>query len=163
MPQLPPTHLPGEPATGSVEQRLTPDGVELLRAELVATGLLRAGGRELTSNSTPSVMEYIGITAREGDEMLSANLRYQGLDLNPPSPEQLEALVRLQRIMTDLGAWLPTSAWAESDPSPVHPCSLLHVVLPRSASRSIRPATSCEWVDAGQVHRSESGRSTSGG
>ena len=79
-------------SSGFLEQRLTPEGVELLRSEIVSTGLFDHH-QPAGINSSPHNV----IQVRIGDRLV----RHQGF------PE------RLQERLADLESWLPASAWAK--------------------------------------------------
>jgi hypothetical protein len=78
-------------SSGFLEQRLTPEGVDLLRSEIVSTGLFDHH-QPAGINSSPHNV----IQVRIGDRLV----RHQGF------PE------RLQERLADLESWLPASAWA---------------------------------------------------
>jgi hypothetical protein len=78
-------------SSGFLEQRLTPEGVDLLRSEIVSTGLFDHH-QPAGINSSPHNV----IQVRIGDRFV----RHQGF------PE------RLQERLADLESWLPASAWA---------------------------------------------------
>jgi hypothetical protein len=78
-------------SSGFLEQRLTPEGVERLRSEIVSTGLFDHY-QPAGINSSPHNV----IQVRIGDRLV----RHQGF------PE------RLQERLADLESWLPAGAWA---------------------------------------------------
>lgn len=88
--------------TGYVEQRLTPDGVRLLRSEILATGLFehdqaiagRIGDRWVHVQAAPLSPRSVGSTLAEA------------------IPAQLEALAHVEDLLADPAAWLPATAWA---------------------------------------------------
>ena len=103
--------------TGLLERRLTPDGVELVRAEVVSTGLVD-DDLHLTSGEDL----YFGhIEFRTDDRVVhvtwgDANWRcVPGPDVvkELPTPEQASALIRLDERLADLASWLPASAWQD--------------------------------------------------
>jgi hypothetical protein len=79
-------------STGWLEQRLTPEGVELLRSELLASGLLRPGEQECEAGA------YHGHF-------------YDGQE-RPQSTFTSAANEHLARI-ADPASWLPASAWED--------------------------------------------------
>ena len=90
-------------SSGLLEQRLTPEGVELLRSEIVSTGLFEHN--QTAGDSSPNYSIHNEIQVRIGDRLI----RVQG-KLTPDSnefPKQLR-----ERLM-DLASWLPASAWAD--------------------------------------------------
>ena len=78
---------------GFLEQRLTPDGVELLRSEIVSAGL-----EHLPPAPGPWIHNVIDV--RIGDRLVSFHADF---------PE------RLRERLADPAAWLPTSAWADRE------------------------------------------------
>jgi hypothetical protein len=86
-------------SSGLLEQRLTPEGVELLRSEIVSTGLFEH------DQVLPHNAIHNEIQVRIGDRMI----RVQGKitrDSNEFPKQLLERLV-------DPASWLPASAWAD--------------------------------------------------
>ena len=86
-------------STGYVEQRLTPDGVELLRSEIDATGVF--------GHDPPSVSRGLGhsaIQVRDGDRLLS-----------PGGPVSARGWRKLAALLADPGSWLPASAWEDRE------------------------------------------------
>src|SRR6266508_2227327 len=81
-------------STGLLEQRLTPDGVELFRSELLATGVFRD---QLSYGGYPTVR------VRDGDRFLNHR------KLSPSDQRKFAAL------FADPASWLPGSAWADSE------------------------------------------------
>jgi hypothetical protein len=102
-------------ATGLIEQRLTPEGVELVRSEVLSTGLFEHGTLRLVA-----AHGLFGgqIEVRDGDRLLSVT--WGGIDPDDGSmtmltAEQASALERLDGRLEDLGSWLPASAWEEPE------------------------------------------------
>ena len=120
--EVAPSERSGSLSTGWLEQRLTPEGVELLRSELLGLGLLERDFDSVTPNST-DLVDYLYVEVRDGDRRLNARADYQDLDLNPPTPDELAGLEHIQEIFLDLEGWLPASAWAEQVVTPFVPTS----------------------------------------
>lgn len=82
-----------EPTRAVIEQRLTPEGVELLRSEAISTGLsgLRPG------RSCPGPVYWAVLAVRVGDDLVSDAW------CNPESAGRL----------AEFASWLPASAWAD--------------------------------------------------
>jgi len=105
-------------STGLIEQRLTPEGVEIVRAEVLSSGLFD-DDRELVEVSGD--LHYGGIEVREGDRLVHLTWGDAGFDkgIDPiattPTPEQVGALERLDARLEDLASWLPTSAWEDPE------------------------------------------------
>ena len=105
-------------ATGLLERRLSPEGVALVRAEVVSTGLVEhdlflQGGEGL----------YYGhIDFRDGGRavrVLWGDIHIwgwgEGEARERATPEQASALVRLDRRLADPVSWLPASAWVDPE------------------------------------------------
>ena len=94
-------------SSGFLEQRLTPKGVELLRSEIVSTGLF---GHE------PPCMNFVQLLH---DERRVAPIDYKGKfcsrDGMPiaATPQQESALGRLVGRLANPESWLPASAWKQ--------------------------------------------------
>ena len=113
--------------TGFLEQHLTPEGVELLRSEIVSTGLfnhdleLRSGHvREKVAGQKEPVGVIWGIAqAREGDRLVTVS--WSNPDMypqdfgTPATPEQANALERLDGLLMHPESWLPASAWEDEE------------------------------------------------
>jgi hypothetical protein len=103
---------------GILERRLTPEGVELVRAEVISTGLV---DDDLHLTSGPGL--YFGghIEFRAADRVVHVtwgNGTWRGVPgpdviKDSPTPEQAGALRRLDARLADLASWLPTSAWRD--------------------------------------------------
>jgi hypothetical protein len=83
-------------SSGFLEQRLTPEGVELLRSEIVSTGLFKHHQPAGTMSSPHNVIQV-----RIGDRLV----RVQPPEANFPE--------RLRERLADPASWLPASAWAD--------------------------------------------------
>jgi hypothetical protein len=105
-------------ATGLLEQRLTPEGVELVRAEVISTGLV---DHDLHLTSGEGL--YSGhIKFRTGDRLVHVtwgNAIWGDVDPDvarqSPTPEQASALMRLDARLADPASWLPASAWEDPE------------------------------------------------
>lgn len=122
--------------TGYLEQRLTTEGVELLRSEVVG---LHDRSRTLLENvpadHDPRPGPFGGLAlfvpgdygsgggsveVRDGDRLVRLQWREIGLLADAPrrfdgtiaTPEQLSALRRVDALLTDTASVLPSSAWA---------------------------------------------------
>jgi hypothetical protein len=84
--------------TGFLEQRLTPEGAELLRSEAVSAGLL--GSDHAPPGSEP-VPFGIDIEVRNGDRLVRVE---RAIDLE-----------RLIARLTEPTSWLPASAWKDRE------------------------------------------------
>ncbi len=134
-------------STGWVQQRLTPEGVEFLRSELLATGLFERGFESVTPNST-DLLDWLSIDVLDGDRMVNVRADYQVVDLNPPTPNELASLEHMQEIFLDLEAWLPDSAWADEQITAFVPSSYSFWFKRGSVNALLRDAPSVEVVRA---------------
>jgi hypothetical protein len=106
-------------STGLVEQRLSPEGVDLLLAEAIATGLadhnvhligargLNAGAMAVRSDGRLVHVGWGEIGLRGPKEM--------------PTAEQAGALQQLDTRLEDPMSWLPASAWEDPEMKPYVP------------------------------------------
>ena len=85
-------------SSGSLEQRLTPEGVELLRSEIVSTGLFEHHEPAGRLSSPHNVIQV-----RIGDRLVRQAKDAAASDEFPK---------RLLERLTDPASWLPASAWA---------------------------------------------------
>jgi hypothetical protein len=127
-----------EPDTGFVQQRLSPSGVELVRSELLATGLLgRHRGRVLLRFPRYLHIEVPGV----GRAQTSPD---QGLGFPPPPTKaQRQGLERTEDIFLNVGSWLPETGWADRHPRafiPSHYCLWFYPRPPRDPSDLPPPA-----------------------
>lgn len=110
--------------SGFLEQRLTPEGVELLRSKAISTGLL---GHDLALVTGSNTAFWGTIQARIRERLVRVSwvqrdhlrdvLRdfpemYAGY-VTPATPEQERTLERLDALLTDPAASLPASAWQD--------------------------------------------------
>lgn len=108
-------------STGFLEQRLTPEGVELLRSEVASTGVFDHDQFLVTDRGGPRFVDI-----RNGDRLVHVGVVAKCANPDAPcllpipgatnaTPEQANALYRLNRRLSDPAAWLPASAWADRD------------------------------------------------
>lgn len=105
--------------TGWVEQRLSPEGVELIRSEVLATGLLVSDAHFL------SMPLFGSIEVRDGDRQVHITWGDIGIEGGPfvnATPEQRNALRALDARLEDL-SWLPPSAWEDPTYRPYVPAT----------------------------------------
>jgi hypothetical protein len=102
--------------SGFLEQRLTAEGVELLRSEVLATGLF---GHDLTLVS-PRFRKHDAfwglVQVRNGNRPIRITWEDPRIDREKDegtiaTPEQVSALVQVDALVTDAASWLPASAW----------------------------------------------------
>lgn len=109
-------------STGLLEQRLTPEGVELVRAEVISTGLV---DHDLHLQAGPGL--YFGrIEVRDGDRFVHVTwgdigIPYTDVARAMPTAEQVSALIRLDARLEDPASWLPASAWEDPAVTPYVP------------------------------------------
>ena len=125
-------------SSGLVEQRLTPEGVELLRSEIVSTGLFGHDHPPLGSNPPHRVIQV-----RIGDQLVRVGISF------------FER--RLIERLEDPEAWLPASAWANSQIKAYVPSryAILYGGLPQTIERSrifsLLPAPAVDLLRAHEV------------
>ena len=156
-----------EPSTGLIEQRLTPEGVELVLAEVLSSGLFDHD-RELVG--AYDGLHYGGIEVRAGDRLVHLTWGDAGFEqgaepiATTPTPGQIRAVVQLDERLEDLASWLPASAWEEQEmrayvPSrygvcymgrgePIERPRILHL-LPPPAADMLRPLDTTRGEAAG--------------
>lgn len=113
-------HTPGLEPTGWIEQRLTAEGVDLVRDEVLATGLFDHD-RDLFALHG---LIFGDVRVRDGDRMIRVtwgDIGVEGVDRAAPTAEQARALQRLDARLLDLASWLPTSAWEDQELKPFVP------------------------------------------
>ena len=150
-------------ATGWIEQRLSPEGVELIRSEVLATGLLIRDAHFL------SMPLFGSIEVRDGDRIVHitwGDIGTEGGPLVTSTPEQRDALRALDTRLEDL-SWLPASAWEDPTYRPYVPsryslCILTEPdtgldralgSLPRAVQEILRPLDRIHEVsDVGGLH-----------
>lgn len=99
--------------SGLLEQRLTPEGVELLRSEVVATGLFE---RNLALDVPQFDLTYGGAEIRRDDQLVHFEWgcpTAHSCEDATATPEQVSALRRLDALLSDPVSVLPSSAWAD--------------------------------------------------
>jgi hypothetical protein len=113
-------------STGFLEQRLTSEGVELLRSEIAATGDFGSPD-ELSPPGKPPCPS--GVSPSEGDCQLPTPEPAPDAPITVPfhTPivvvglgtlvhvDHARDLTRLYARLSDPGSWLPASAWADQD------------------------------------------------
>jgi hypothetical protein len=90
-------------SSGLLEQRLTPEGVELLRSEIISTGLFE--------HHQPADSRFAGhnvIQLRIGGRLVQVQGKF--------SANSNEFPRRLRERLADPASWLPASAWANRRP-----------------------------------------------
>jgi hypothetical protein len=105
----------GKGRTGFLEQRLTPEGVELLLSEVLATGLFDHDVR-LVRSGVSHIPNWAGISVRNGNRLVTVDFGGawgvgDHVPTQEPTPEQESAIERLGARLVDPGSWLPPSAW----------------------------------------------------
>jgi hypothetical protein len=108
-------------STGLLEQRLTPEGVALVKAEVISTGLV---DRDLVLHGNGVEGLYYGFIDYRSVERSVRVTWGDGLTLNDvgpdvprqmPTPEQARALIRLDERLEDPASWLPANAWEDPE------------------------------------------------
>jgi hypothetical protein len=103
--------------TGFLEQRLTPEGVERIRSEIISTGLF---DHDLYLASGQG-LNFGQIQVRVGDRLARVTWGdccdpgSKDVAREMPTPQQASALQRLDARLADPAAWLPASAWDDPE------------------------------------------------
>ena len=112
-----------EPMPGLIEQRLTPEGVELIRSRFLSTGLFDHDLDLLAADGL-----FIGrIEVRAGDRLVSviwgdrSDPESSRASKDMPTPQQASALQHLDVLIEDPASWLPASAWEDQEMKPYIP------------------------------------------
>ena len=100
--------------TGYVQQRLTPQGVQLLRSKLLATGLFE---QNLLLDVGVGLLPFHYHQVRRGDRMVTVSgvpSPYQSgnQDYTEATLAQRNALADIGRFVANPGRWLPPRVWA---------------------------------------------------
>ncbi|MET0805185.1 MAG: hypothetical protein ABW009_14935 [Acidimicrobiales bacterium] len=96
---------------GSVEQRLTADGVERVRSEFLAAGLFEPD--DVADSGDAFIACFCQIWGRDRGQLLST-----GTPMDPPrraDPEVRRRVDRLVQFVLELDSTLPASAWEDRD------------------------------------------------
>ncbi len=123
--------------TGLVEQRLTPEGAELMRSEVISSGLIDPdpdSGVMVDGEADPDTFPFVGfIAVRDADRLFGREFASADYQTGAPHNEGETTCVegwgcahiataqeerRLQSLyarLTDPGSWLPASAWADQE------------------------------------------------
>jgi hypothetical protein len=111
-----------------LEQRLTPEGVELMRSEVISSGLFDRDLVFMGGEADPDPLPFWGnMAVRDGDRMVGLQLGwvyFSTEELCEPDAESCEgdtimtaeqerALELLDARLADPASWLPASAWAD--------------------------------------------------
>jgi hypothetical protein len=151
-------------STGYLEQRLTPEGAELLRSGVIASGLF---GHDL---------DLIGIQGRGEIEVRNRDRLVQvawANHSNEPhatiaTAEQASALQRLEAGLADPASWMPASAWEDQEirgyvPSMLSVCyEGMDDPLPASLILASLPTAAEDLLGSADRTRLESGPSADG-
>lgn len=102
-----------EASIGLHEQRLTPEGVEFLRSEIIATELFESDLALARDDNAP----FLEIEVRNGDRLVRATWAWRGTwQIGPAAPsatsKQARTLTALKALLTDPSSW-PASAWED--------------------------------------------------
>jgi hypothetical protein len=103
-------------SSGFLEQRLTPEGLERLRSEIISTGLF-AHDLELGFDESQPAACLNFIDVRAGDRLVRVTWfgfrcpRTKGAQT--ATPGEASALQRLVARLADPAAWLPAGAWKD--------------------------------------------------
>jgi hypothetical protein len=104
---------------GYVQQRLTPQGLQLLRARILSSGLFEHNLSLRIAKHHPAIVTRGRV--RRGDHMVTftgwPHRVVSGHEpLTQATPAQERGLARIQALLADTAAWsLPTTAWADRE------------------------------------------------
>jgi hypothetical protein len=105
---------------GIIERRLTPEGVELMRAEVISTGLVDddlhfTGGQGLHFGGHIEFRDANRVVHVTWGDGTGTWRGVPGPDVikETATPEQASALMRLDARLADLATWLPANAWKD--------------------------------------------------
>lgn len=93
--------------TGYLEQRLTPEGVKLLRSKLVSSGLFEE------DRSFVKKTEELSIAVRRDGQMITLGAA-KADDPFRATPDEAREILRITELLKAPEAWLPDEAWANS-------------------------------------------------
>jgi hypothetical protein len=99
--------------TGYVEQRLTPQGVQLLRSKILATGLVEHSLKLHVRRHA-----WVNVQIRRGNRMVSVvtlTTLEPSWKYTKPAPAQARGLAQIDALLADPAASLPTTAWADRE------------------------------------------------
>lgn len=131
--------------TGWVQQLLSHEAVEALRAEVLATGVFESKWESVTPNST-DLLDWMSIRVRDGDRTREVAVAYQVLDFNPPTARELAGLEHLQEIFLDLETWFAPPAWVDETVNPFIPSSYTFWAKSAREDALLRDALSVDVV-----------------
>jgi len=109
----------GRSSTGWIEQRLTSEGVEAMRAVVLATGLFEADAQFASGHG----LFFGDIGVRDGGRFVRVTWGDIGGDepATIPTVEQANALNGLDARFADPASWLPAGAWRDPEMRPFVP------------------------------------------
>jgi hypothetical protein len=107
-------------STGYLEQRLTPEGVQLVLADVLASGLVDndlnlTDGRGLYFGYIDYRGEERRVRVTWGEDLISLLDVNREVSRKPPTAEQASALIHLDERLEDPASWLPASAWEDPE------------------------------------------------
>jgi hypothetical protein len=134
--------------TGLVEQRLTSDGLELLRSRIVASGLFDRGRILVLPRDYAEGWGWGWAEVHRDDRIVrlqfAPDANHSPIRLGEggttATPEQVTAVRRVDALLTDPVSHLPSSAWADQEIrayEPSHYAVCLHVSPPADVSRPL--------------------------
>ncbi len=138
-----------ELTSGYLEQRLTPDGAELLRSEVIG----HFDRSRIRLETVPSGDEHrmFGVEVRDGDRLVRPRPELDVFEDPSWTPEQLAALQKIDALLTNTAAVLPSSAWAVREVRayvPSHYAVCIRTSPPKDASQllSLLPARAADLL-----------------
>ena len=101
-------------STGWLEQRLAPEGIKLVRSEILATGLFERDLQLEVGKDFSDFSFMVQVRGPNGLVSLGASHSTSASSV-PATPAQFQELRRLQELLLDLERWLPADAWEDRE------------------------------------------------
>ena len=113
-------------STGLLERRLSPEGIELVKAAVISTGLVDRDLWLYGANYRGNGLYDGLIDFRDGDRRVHVTWGNAGgprsdVSQEAETPEQASALLELDEKLEDPVSWLPASAWERAEARPFVP------------------------------------------
>ena len=134
--------------TSYLVQRLTPEGVEMLRSEVISSGHFESDLEVGVNVGVPCGNE---IRVRNGDRLVRVSYTgCAGPASQEATPEQMGWLLRLDERLADPAKWLPPSAWEDQTRAP-YVASRFMICLEGFSETSSLPQPATEVLGEGTL------------